>query len=429
MYARIPQGLASARAARVGAGLREQLLGGSVTRNVVFLGLTSLFTDISSEMVSTILPLYLVFYLHTTPLQFGMLDGLYQGGAALTRLIGGLFADRSQRYKEVAGIGYGLSAVSKIGLLLGGVGGPGLLAGSLLVDRTGKGIRTAPRDALISLSSAPAHLGLSFAVHRSLDTLGAMLGPLAAFGLLAIVEEGYDVIFVVSLCVALIGLAMLTLFVRNDQVVTRATPNTSISATLMDGVLHVPRFKWLCLAAGALGLTTVSDAFLYLTLQHRLDFAATFLPLLYVATSLVYFLLALPVGRLADRLGRGRVFIAGYALLLVIYGLLLLPSLGSGVMVIVVVLFGAYYAATDGVLMALASGILPAESRTTGLAAITAATGLGSLLASLAFGGLWTLAGPDLAVTVFLVGLTLAMAVAGWIVLRSNLRLHGVVHG
>src|SRR5918911_2663138 len=180
-----PAAASAATAGAGGAGLGQRVLGGSVSQNVVSLGLTSLFTDISSEMVSTVLPLYLVFFLRFTPLQFGMLDGLYQGGAALIRLVGGLAADRSQRYKEVAGLGYGLSALSKVGLLLGAAGGPGLLAGALFVDRTGKGIRTAPRDALISLSSRPEQLGTSFAVHRALDTCGAMLGPLVAFGLLA----------------------------------------------------------------------------------------------------------------------------------------------------------------------------------------------------------------------------------------------------
>jgi MFS family permease len=368
---------------------------------VVNLGLTSLFTDISSEMVSTILPLYLVFFLRFTPFQFGMLDGLYQGGAALIRLVGGVAADRSQRYKEVAAAGYGLSALSKLGLLFGAAGGPGLLAASLFVDRTGKGIRTAPRDALISLSSSPANLGLSFGVHRTLDTCGAMLGPLAAFGLLALVPNGFDVIFVASICSALVGLGILVLFVQNrppsrPQTVAQQTP------ALARELLRIPRFKYVVLAAACLGVATISDGFLYLTLQHRLTFAASFIPLLYVATSAVYFVLALPAGKLADHFGRGRVFVAGYALLLGVYAILLLPQgLGTETLALCILLFGAYYAATDGVLMAFASSLLPGEARTSGLATLTAATGLGSLAASLIFGALWTVSGPETAVSVF----------------------------
>jgi MFS family permease len=430
MYAQLRSGLPHAASATptttatagARAGLGQRLLGGSVSRNVVYLGLTSLFTDISSEMVSTVLPLYLVFFLRFTPLQFGMLDGLYQGGAALIRLVGGLAADRSQRYKEVAGLGYGLSALSKIGLLLGAAGGPGLLAGALFVDRTGKGIRTAPRDALISLSSQPSNLGTSFAVHRALDTCGAMLGPLVAFGLLAMVPNGFDVIFVASLCAALVGLGVLGLFVDNraPRQPQPATSRPRLSAAEMASVLRLPGFRWLVLAAAALGLATISDGFLYLELQHRLSFAASFIPLLYVATSLVYFLLAIPAGRLADRFGRGRVFIVGYVVLLVVYAGLLVPSIGSLELVGVLVLFGAYYAATDGVLMALASSRLPTESRTTGLAVLTAASGLGSLGASLVFGAAWMGLGPELAVGVFLGGLVAALALATTVVVRTR---------
>jgi len=421
MYAQLRQGLPTVSIA--GAVSWPRLLGGAVSRNVVYLGLTSLFTDISSEMVSTVLPLYLVFFLRFTPLQFGMLDGLYQGGAALIRLVGGLAADRSQRYKEVAGLGYGLSAVSKIGLLLGAAGGPGLLAASLFVDRTGKGIRTAPRDALISLSSEPEHLGLSFAVHRALDTCGAMLGPLVAFGLLALVPNGFDVIFVASLCAALVGLGVLGLFVQNRAprpISLQAAPRPPVSAATMLGLLRRPRFRWLVVAAGALGLATISDGFLYLELQHRLSFAASFIPLLYVATSLVYFLLAIPAGRLADRVGRARVFVVGYVFLLVVYAGLLLPSIGTLELAGLLVIFGAYYAATDGVLMALASSLLPADGRTTGLAVLTAATGLGSLGASLIFGAIWTLLGPEAAVQLFLGGLVAALGLASLVVLRAR---------
>src|SRR6266851_6173866 len=135
-----------------GGSLSRRLFGGGVSRNVVNLGLTSLFTDISSEMISTILPLYLVFYLRLSPLEYGFVDGLYQGASAPVRVFSGYAADRWQRYKEVAALGYALSAVSKLAMLAVGPAWTALAA-IVLIDRTGKGIRTAPRDALISLSS------------------------------------------------------------------------------------------------------------------------------------------------------------------------------------------------------------------------------------------------------------------------------------
>ena len=135
-------------------------------------------------MVTAVLPLYLTYQVRLSPLQFGFIDGMYQGATALVRLLGGLVADRKERHKEVAATGYGASALCKLGLVA--VGGAWLgTTAVLLVDRLGKGIRTAPRDSLISLDSERAGLGRSFGVHRALDTVGAMLGPLAAFVLLA----------------------------------------------------------------------------------------------------------------------------------------------------------------------------------------------------------------------------------------------------
>ena len=155
----------------------------SVPRNVVLLGSVSLLTDISAEMVATVLPLYLVFGLGVTPLALGAIDGLYRGAAAIVQVAGGFASDRLQRHTEVATIGYGISAVCKVGLVAFGttLGAIGALVAS---DRIGKGMRTAPRDALISLSSTRAGLATAFGVHRAMDSAGAMLGPLVAFGIL-----------------------------------------------------------------------------------------------------------------------------------------------------------------------------------------------------------------------------------------------------
>jgi MFS family permease len=148
-------------------------------------------------------------------------------------------------------------------------------------------------------------------------------------------------------------------------------------------------------------------------LQRRLTFTASFIPLLYVITALFYLMLAVPAGRLADRLGRARVFIGGYLLLLLVYVGLLLPTVGPVELLLALVLFGAYYAATDGVLMALASEVLTAELRTSGMALLTTATGLARLVASLAFGAIWTWWGAEAAATTFLIALIAALLGAG----------------
>jgi MFS family permease len=162
----------------------------------------------------------------------------------------------------------------------------------------------------------------------------------------------------------------------------------------------------------------MSDGFVYLGLQDNLDFAGRNLPLLYVATSLVYMLLAVPVGRLSDRIGRGKVFVGGYTLLLVVYGAIIAPGLGPAASLIVIVAFGTYYAATDGVLSALASALLPPEVRATGLSLLVTVTSLARLVASIAFGAIWVLIGVKAAVGVFSIGLAVAAIFAAFILHR-----------
>ncbi|HEX7299540.1 MAG TPA: MFS transporter, partial [Solirubrobacteraceae bacterium] len=185
-----------------------------VRRTVLLLGTTSLLTDISSEMVSSILGIYMVFALGATPLQFGIVDGIYQGATAFVRLLAGVASDRKGRHKPIAAIGYGVSALCKLGLVLAGSSVAAIYA-VVYADRVGKGIRTAPRDALISLSAHPKALGAAFGVHRAMDTAGAMLGPLLAFGLLTAAPRRYDTVWVVSFCFAVVGLAVITLLVRD----------------------------------------------------------------------------------------------------------------------------------------------------------------------------------------------------------------------
>jgi MFS family permease len=382
-----------------------------VSHTVLLLGLTSFFTDISSEMVSSILPLYMILTLRMAPIEFGIIDGLYQGTASLVRVAGGYIADRWCRYKEVAVAGYTLSAICKLGIFLAG-SVFGTLISIITIDRTGKGIRTAPRDALISLSSPQEELATAFGVHRALDTAGAMLGPLVAFGLLALAPGAFDAIFVVSFCVALIGLGMLTLFVENQQPDQPAATGPAASVREVIRLLQLVPFRTLMLIGTALSLATISDGFLYLSIQRRMSFNVGLFPLLYVMTALIFMVLAIPVGRLADRIGRGQVFIGGYTLLLFVYGLLLLPSAGWLDLCITLPLLGAYYAATDGVLMAQASAILPAWLRSSGLGLLTAATGLARLLASILFGLLWTWWGIQAAITIFMVSLILVMTLA-----------------
>ncbi|MGZ8647071.1 MAG: MFS transporter [Solirubrobacteraceae bacterium] len=389
-----------------------------VSRTVVLLGLTSLLTDISSEMVVTVLPLYLVYVGGFSPLAFGLIDGLYNGATAIVRLASGFIGDRWRRHKEVAVTGYGISAVCKL-LLLGVGTAVSAIGAVVLLDRAGKGIRTAPRDAMISLSTPKEQLGTAFGVHRAMDTTGAMLGPLVAFGLLALAPLAFDSIFLVSFCLAVLGVAVLVLFVQPRPPQTEAgVPAAAPSLRRALGLLADARYRRLVLAAGALSLATASDAFIFLVLQDQLDLGASLFPLLFVGSAGTYMLLAVPMGRLADRIGRGRVLLGGYALLLGVYLTLLAPVGGAVLLVATLGLLGAYYAATDGVMMALGSAIVPEELRGSGLALLGTATSAARLVASLAFGALWTIWGMDVAMACFAVALVAAATLTGVLLAR-----------
>jgi MFS family permease len=396
----------------------------SVSRTVILLGLVSLFTDLSQEMVTAVLPLYLTYQVRLSPLQFGFIDGMYQGATALVRLLGGLVADRKERHKEVAATGYGASALCKLALV--GVGGAWLgTTAVLMVDRLGKGIRTAPRDAMISLSSDRNNLGRSFGIHRALDTVGAMLGPLVAFVLLAQLPGQYNTVFLVSFSIALIGVGILVLFVENRR--TRASvaeeepgePKPHVTLKMALGLFRVTRFRVIALVGSGLGLLTVSDAFVYLVIQRQTHLDVKWFPLLFLGTAMAYLGFAIPIGRIADRIGRGRVFVAGHVALLGVYAVLRFADLGTGAVLCTLVLFGLYYASTDGVLMALASPTIPERLRTSGFALITTGTATTRFLSSVVFGAVWVAWGPQAAVLLFLVGLAV-MVPAAAIALRTH---------
>lgn len=295
------------------------------------LGAVSLITDVSSEMVTAVLPLYVVAGLGLSPLGFGLLDGINNGVGALVRLAGGHLADRGgRRHKVVAGLGYGLSAVCKPLLLLAHT--LPVISAVLAVDRTGKGLRTAPRDAMISLSTEPEHRGRAFGVHRAMDTTGALLGPLVAFAVLRATVDGYDAVFAVSGCVAAFGVLVLLLFVPRRVTLADAERRPERPPALRDSLalLRRPDLRRLTVCATLLGLTTVSDSFLYLLLQREGNLSAQLFPLLPLGTAAVFLLLAVPLGALADRVDRRRLFLAGHGVLLLGYGVVLSPARRPG---------------------------------------------------------------------------------------------------
>ncbi|MEU3411113.1 MFS transporter [Streptomyces sp. NPDC006658] len=390
----------------------------AVAPTVLALGTVSLVTDISSEMVTAVLPLYLVSGLGLSPLGFGLLDGVYNGFSALVRLVGGHFADRGGgRHKWVAGLGYGISAVCKPLLLVAHSLTPiGIV---LAADRTGKGLRTAPRDALISLSSTPATRGRAFGVHRAMDTAGALLGPLAAFLILRATVDGYDAVFTVSFCVAVLGVLVLVLFVPGGRGAAAAGQRPTLRAAF--GLLRRRDLRRITVCALLLGLATVSDSFVYLLLQRRLGVPDRWFALLPLGTAAAFLLLAMPLGRLADRVGRWTVFLAGHGALLAGYVLLLGSWHGTALPWLVLALHGCFYAATDGVLMAAASDSVPEALRSSGLAVVQTGQALTRFACSLLFGAAWTAWGDRAALA------GAAVALVGCVAFALTLRPKGVV--
>jgi MFS family permease len=384
-----------------------------VPRTVWLIGVVSLLTDVSAEMVASVLPLYLFTVLRLSPLEYGWVDGLFNGSAALVRLAFAHWADRTKQHKRFALAGYALSAVSRVGMFVAGLGGWVSVAVVMLLDRVGKGIRTAPRDAMIAQSSTSATMGASFGVHRALDAVGALAGPLLATALLLWLPGRFDAVFAASVVFAVAGLVVLVRWVRPGQPTAvdqgAAPPDT-------DGVhanshanlrsLACAPFATLCVSCTLLAVFTVSDNMVYLGLQQRSGFDATYLPMLYVATATVFMLAAVPMGRLADRAGPMRVFVLAHAGLVALYA-----SIGLGVWAAAwavpasVLLMGLYYAATDGVVMALLARGLPAQVRATGMAVVTSLVSLARMAASVAFGWVWTDVSHERAMGVFAIGM------------------------
>lgn len=410
-------------------------------RVIYWIGLTSMLTDISSEMIASILPVFMFSVLNLAPLQVGFIDGIYQGAAAVVRVAAGYLADARQNNRVVAFAGYFLSALARIGFLLSGVAGMLVLMLSLLADRLGKGVRTAPRDALIAGHVLPALRAQAFGVHRTMDAVGAFAGPLLAAGILWLRPEGYVLLFGVSLGFAVLGLiafwwnvpeparAEVTAGMERELATMAASPTIQHDGSKPDkprslgfvesisALYRVTPFMQLLVLAVVLSLFTISDGLMYVSLQRKLGLEEQSVPLMFVATAFVFLLTAMPIGRLAGRIGCAPVLLIGYGMLTLAYlwfafgfGVAGESSTGAASMLqlgVLVAILGVHYAATDGVMAALAVSYLPVEIRTTGLAALTTAIGLTRIGSSTLYGWTWQTYAQSTAAIVFALGMAL----------------------
>lgn len=380
--------------------------------NIVVLGIASLLTDVSTEMVYPLLPLYLVARLGASYAVVGMIEGLAESVASLLRVFSGLWSDRVQQRKPLAIAGYALSLVGKYYLFISTTW-PIVLVGRLF-DRFGKGIRTAPRDALIADSSDPATRGSAFGLHRALDSAGASIGVLLAFVFFVSFHDDFTQIFLISLAPAALGIAVLFL-VRERRPVERAARAAGTSEpwwrnlSARWGALD-RRLKLFLVVVLIFALGNSSNEFLLLRASN-LGFDDATVILLYLVYNLVYAAISWPAGRLSDRVGRKRLLVAGYFTYGIVY--LAFAVASPGLLWGLFPAYGIYVAFTDGVEKALVSELAPLELRATLIGLHATFVGVGLLPASVLAGVLWNVWGPS-APFLFGGGMGLLAAIALW---------------
>ena len=379
------------------------------------LGFVSMLMDISSEMIHALLPIYMVAVLGTSALSVGIIEGIAEATASITKVFSGALSDWLGKRKLLAVIGYGLAALTKPVFPL--AGSIGWLVAARFVDRVGKGIRGAPRDALVA-DIAPPHLrGASFGLRQSLDTVGAFLGPLAAIGLMWLTADHFQAVFWVAVIPAFLAVAVLILAVKEPK---RAEGLRRVRMPLHRAELgRLGSAYWWIVGLGAVfTLARFSEAFLVLRAQS-VGLPLMLVPAVLVVMNLAYSLSAYPAGALSDRVNRVAMLAAGL-LLLIAADLVLALVPGIAGLIIGVVLWGLHMGYTQGLLAALIADVAPAELRGTAFGMFNLVTGLALLIASVIAGLLWDLTGPQ---GTFLAGAAFALlTLIGLIPVRARLR-------
>jgi len=374
-------------------------------RNVVALGLVSLFTDMSSEMIYPLLPVFLTATLGAGPAALGVIEGVAETTASLLKLFSGAWSDRWGRRKPLVLAGYGLSSVMRP--LMGLAASWGHVLGIRFSDRVGKGMRSSPRDAIVAASVPPEDRGRAFGFQRSLDHFGAVLGPVVAFGLLAGAGISYRSVFFLAAIPGAVAVAILWGMVRDAGV---KAPAAGSKGLLAGGL--TPEFRNYLLILGLFTLGNASDAFLILRAVDA-GVNAAYVPLLWGAFHVVKSSLSTPAGILADRWDRRKMVAVGWIVYAGVYAAWGIAE-GPGWMVALFLVYGLHSAATEGAERALVADFVPADRRGTAFGWFHLAVGVAALPASLLFGILWSRFG---AAAAFGVSATLAMLAAGSLLL------------
>ena len=371
-------------------------------RTVVALGLVSLLMDASSEMVHALLPVFLVGTLGASVAAVGLIEGIAEATASVTKLFSGVVSDWVGRRKLLVLLGYGMAAASKPLFPLA-ASADAVLAARFL-DRVGKGIRGAPRDALIADLTTPDQRGAAYGLRQSMDTVGAFAGPLLAILLMLAATDDVRLVFWVAVLPALVAVAVIVLGVREPAGQPRAPGRRPFPLQRAE-LARLPLPYWRTLAVVAVfALARFSEAFLVLRAQGS-GLPTAWVPLVIVVMNLVYAGGAYPLGLLADRMDRGRLLALGIVLLVAADAMLAFAS-SWPVVLVGAGLWGLHMAATQGLLSAIVADSAPTDLRGSAFGVFNLVQGFALLLASVLAGVLWTAAG--LAAT-FLAGAAFAL--------------------
>ncbi|MDD5432416.1 MAG: MFS transporter [Candidatus Omnitrophica bacterium] len=348
--------------------------------NIFLLGITSLLTDISTEMVYPILPVFLVTTLGASPAILGFIEGLAESLASLLKVFSGYFSDKIKLRKPFTIFGYSCSTIGKIFLFLSTSWG-GVLA-ARLIDRFGKGVRTAPRDALIADSSIATKRGQAFGLHRAMDTFGAIIGVTLTYYLVTRFKGNLRSIFLFSLIPAFFGIFFLFFVREKKSVVVTGQKKLEFKWNALD-----KKLKLFLILSFVFTLGNSSNQFLLLRAKN-MGSTITHVILLYLAYNIVYGLVAYPASRLSDKIGRKKILVAGYFLYGIVYfGFAMNNSIHTLWSLFAV--YGLYIGFTEGVEKALLTDIAPANLRATVIGLHATLVGVALLPASIFAGILW----------------------------------------
>lgn len=383
-------------------------------RSIWILGLVSLLMDVSSEMIHSLLPVFMVGTLGLSALTVGFIEGAAEATALVVKVFSGALSDFWGRRKPLTLLGYGLGAATKPMFAI--ASGAGLIVAARLIDRIGKGIRGAPRDALIADIAPADQRGAAFGLRQSLDTVGAFLGPLIAIALMLLSHDNFQIVFWIAVLPAALAVLALALGVEEpDRPRTRGAGNPIHIANLQ----RLPAAYWWIVGLGALfTLARFSEAFLVLRVQQG-GLPLALVPLVLVAMNVVYALAAYPFGKLADRLPHGLLLALG--LVVLIAADLLLAGGDRGIAAWAgIALWGLHMGMTQGLLAAMIAENAPADLRGTAFGIFHLVSGGAMLLASVIAGFLWDRYGAEFTFLAGIIFCGLTLVVLG--LRRSRLR-------